>query len=119
MSTIQSLMALFIFSGVLLTVLSIPLILRKIKPNPFYGFRTPFTLSNETYWYEVNAYGGKWLFGAGIVIAIAAVILAAIPNVSLDFYAIACTLVMGIAMLVGLIMSVMYMRQLRKQTQST
>ncbi len=37
---------------------SIPMILRKIPPNYFYGVRTRKTLSDPKIWYEANYLGG-------------------------------------------------------------
>jgi uncharacterized membrane protein len=39
-------------------LISLPLIFRKVPPNPVYGYRTRITLSDEALWYEVNAYFG-------------------------------------------------------------
>jgi uncharacterized membrane protein len=110
----QTLEMLYIGGGILLAALSIPLIMRKIKPNPIYGFRTPTTLSNETYWYEVNSYAGKWLLGAGIMIAISAIVLAMLP-LSLDTYAILCAVIILGAITIAIVMGVIYMRKLQKQ----
>jgi hypothetical protein len=41
-----------------LAVISIPLALRWIRPNSFYGFRTPATLSDPDIWYPANAFAG-------------------------------------------------------------
>jgi hypothetical protein len=46
---------------------SIPLILRKVPPNRFYGFRTPATLSSPEIWYPVNAFSGWALLVASTV----------------------------------------------------
>ena len=51
-------MLFFVATGLLLAGLSIPLIRRRVKPNRFYGFRTPQTLSDERIWYDANAYAG-------------------------------------------------------------
>lgn len=52
----------------LLTVgLSVPLILRKVPPNPFYGLRTKATFSSDRVWYAANRIAGIWLAIAGIV----------------------------------------------------
>ena len=56
----------------LLIVLAVPLIVRKVPPNPVYGFRTSKTLSNAGIWYEANA-GAGWdmaLAGAAMLILI-------------------------------------------------
>lgn len=62
-------------TGLMLSTLSIPMILRKVKPNPFYGFRVPKTLNNPDIWYEINAYSGRRLFVTGLVAALAAACL--------------------------------------------
>ncbi|MBN1798775.1 MAG: SdpI family protein, partial [Spirochaetales bacterium] len=40
--------------GLLIGGLAIPLILEKIKPNMWYGFKTKKTLSDEKIWYPAN-----------------------------------------------------------------
>lgn len=47
--------------AVLTVALSIPLVMRKIKMNRFYGVRIPKSFSSDTNWYEINAYGGRQL----------------------------------------------------------
>ena len=46
-------------SGPLLVLLAIPLWLRRIPPNRFYGVRTRATLADEALWYDVNARSGR------------------------------------------------------------
>ena len=46
---------------VLIVVLSIPLVMRKVKMNRFYGVRIPKSFSSEANWYAINAYGGRQL----------------------------------------------------------
>jgi uncharacterized membrane protein len=43
---------------VLTIALSIPMVLGKIPPNRFYGFRTRKTLSNPEVWYRANRLAG-------------------------------------------------------------
>lgn len=47
--------------------LSVPLILRKVPPNPFYGLRTRRTFSSRRIWYAANRIAGIWLTIAGTV----------------------------------------------------
>jgi len=47
-------MVMYFTSGILLAAISIPLILRKIKPNGLYGFRVKQTLEDPALWYAVN-----------------------------------------------------------------
>lgn len=64
-----------VFSGVGLVMFaaSLPLWLRLVPTNPFYGVRLPGTMKSSKRWYDVNAHAGKQLFfwslaiiGAGI-----------------------------------------------------
>ena len=47
--------------------LGIPLILRLVPPNRFYGFRTTTTYSSADAWYQINFATGLALVAAGIV----------------------------------------------------
>ena len=55
--------------GVLIAA-TVPLALRLVPPNGWYGFRLPGALIDVQSWYEVNALGGK-LFIAALVICAA------------------------------------------------
>lgn len=61
--------------NVIFSLVSIPLILRKVPRNPVYGYRTRTTLSNDEIWYEANAYFGLRFLIAGIMSACIAVAL--------------------------------------------
>ena len=61
--------------GLLIMGISIPLILQKIPPNPWYGWKTRKSLSNKELWYEMNRYSGKDLFIAGLVVSAGALVL--------------------------------------------
>lgn len=63
-------------SCVLITIISIPLILRVVPPNGVYGFRNAETLSNRAIWYQANAFMGWALV---ISSAISAAILVSLP----------------------------------------
>lgn len=56
---------LFLGESLLLMALSVPLILKRVKPNPFYGLRTPKSLANPDIWYHANQLSGRALFAAG------------------------------------------------------
>jgi len=66
------LLIIFIVSAVITIGLGLPLKKRKIKPNWFYGFRTPATLKDETLWYDVNEKTGTDLVVIGNVLAVLA-----------------------------------------------
>ena len=56
---------------VITILISIPLVLRIVPPNLFYGFRTRKTLSNTELWYEANYRGGVNLIIASVIALIA------------------------------------------------
>lgn len=64
-----------ILTGILFIGLGVPLALRKVSPNHWYGLRIPATLSNEKVWYEANEHCGKHFILIGIGIIIVAIIL--------------------------------------------
>src|SRR5688572_13495560 len=53
--------------GILLIVLSLPLMWRWIPPNHVYGLRSPATLRDRSVWYDANALSGRHLFALGVV----------------------------------------------------
>ncbi len=91
----------YIFASVLLMVISIPLMQRRIKPNVWYGFRTPKTLRNSELWYDVNAYSGRGLFISGLVTIAAAIVLYPL-KLSIDAYATLCAILMSIPLVVSI-----------------
>ncbi len=54
--------------GALLTLISVPLVLRKVPMNHFYGVRIPKAFASDSNWYAINAYGGKLLLGYGLAV---------------------------------------------------
>ena len=66
--------------GILMVVLAIPMILQKVRPNLWYGFRTRKTLSDERVWYPANRYAGKALLAAGGVTTVGAAALSWVAN---------------------------------------
>jgi hypothetical protein len=71
----------FAFSGLLLAILSLPLIMGKIPPNGLYGFRVKKTMENPDIWFKVNTYSGKWLLVVGIMTILAAVGVSTFPGI--------------------------------------
>jgi len=74
-----------IIIGTLFVLLAIPLILNRIKPNIWYGFRTKKTMSNSRIWYKANKFMGWCLLYAGIFIIVGSIILNSI-NLSSELY---------------------------------
>lgn len=53
--------------GPILILVSIPLVLRWVPPNRFFGLRVPSTLKNESVWYDANALSGRHLIVLGLL----------------------------------------------------
>lgn len=54
--------------GALLAVSGIPLALRKVPMNRWYGVRLPESYASEERWYDINAYGGRLFVIYGIAV---------------------------------------------------
>ncbi len=48
-------------------VVAFPLVMQKVPPNWWYGFRTRKTLADPDVWYRANYLGGVGLLYAGVV----------------------------------------------------
>jgi hypothetical protein len=56
--------------ALLIALLSIPLILRRVPMNSFYGIRFPESFKSEKNWFAINEYGGKALLLSTLPIVI-------------------------------------------------
>src|SRR5271168_3212688 len=99
-----------VFSGLLLAAISIPLVLQKIGPNPWYGFRVKKTLDDPAVWYPVNAYAGKRLLVVGIGSSLSAVLLFFVPRLDVTTYALTFAGIILVGLFVTLIQSMFYLR---------
>src|ERR1700677_4956929 len=112
-----ALLLLYTLSGLLLAAISIPLILKKIGPNPWYGFRVRKTLDNPAVWYPVNAYAAKRLLVVGLVSSFSAVLLFFVAGIDLKTYALACGGITLGGILVTLIQSIVYLRSFATRSE--
>jgi uncharacterized membrane protein len=88
---------------IVIIIISIPLILRMIPRNGFYGFRVPKTLASDTVWYPANQASGIALLLAGCIWLAAA--LGAVPS--------SYVTLVGISAIGGaLVVSFLYLRTL-------
>jgi hypothetical protein len=110
-----TLLILYLASGVLLMLLSLPLLWGRIPPNGLYGFRVRATLDNPSIWYAANKYAAKRLLWSGAVFVVAAVVLYFIPGIGVDVYSLACLFLFAVPFVIGLIQSVRYVRALARQ----
>lgn len=115
---VQTLLYLYVGSGLVLTLISLPLMFGKIKPNALYGFRVPATLDNPDLWYPVNRYAAKRLLIAGLLMIIAAVGLYFWPGITPDIYAWAFLGIFVVTFSIVIIQCVRYLRKL-ESSQTT
>jgi hypothetical protein len=106
------LMATFVVMGLLLAGISLPLIQKRIPPNPWYGFRVRKTLSSPEIWYPANVYMAKYLLGWGITIAIVSFLFYFIPGIGLDTYVALCTFVALGGMVIVMVKGFRYLKTL-------
>jgi hypothetical protein len=104
----------YLASSIVVMGLSVPLLLGKIGPNGWYGFRTSATLNDPQLWYAVNHYAAKRLLFAGVVMLIASLVLYILPGITVDGYALACLAVFMLTFLPGLGQSFLYLRHLSR-----
>jgi hypothetical protein len=104
----------YLLVGLLLAVLSLPLVFRMIPPNRWYGFRVRRTLENEEVWYAVNEYSGGWLFSVGVLVAVATVALYFLPGLTDDLYAMTMTGILIVGNAVALVQSFRFLWRLGK-----
>jgi hypothetical protein len=97
-------------TGTLLALISLPLILRLVGPNAWYGFRVKATLDNADLWYDANAYAGWRLLVAGVCTVVSAIGLYYVPHLRLDQYSLGCLAISGTALVVALVQSTAYIR---------
>lgn len=55
--------------GTAIALLSLPLLLRRIPPNRYYGIRLAAAFRSERHWYEINTFGARRFILFGIVVA--------------------------------------------------
>jgi len=56
--------------GLAVIGVSIPLVLKKIPRNYYYGIRLRKAFKSDQNWYAINAYGSKWMIGCGAILAV-------------------------------------------------
>lgn len=99
-------------TGLILALVSLPMMANKIKPNRLYGFRTRRTLENPEVWYKANEFAGKQLFVAGIFTSLVAIGFAFIPGLDLTAYSIASMAAIVAALIIAIIRSMSYLKSL-------
>ncbi|MBN2046485.1 MAG: SdpI family protein [Anaerolineaceae bacterium] len=103
----------FVIFDLILIGLAIPLMMKKIKPNYFYGFRVRKTLQNEDIWYEVNQYAARYLLATGLISLPISIGLYFIPNINVDDYAWLCLAAFVLPFTISLIQSLRLLNSIK------
>ena len=100
-----------IFVGVLLIIISIPLVQKSISMNKIYGIRFKKSFESEENWYKINAYGGKQLIIWSVPLIIFGIVTFFLPlkGSELGIISVACA---PLIVLVPAVTSYMYSRKL-------
>lgn len=93
----------FLVASVLMCLIAVPMALRKVRRNPWYGFRTPATLRKPELWYAVNATAGRGMFLTGLISLAGTLILGAMIA-DVDLYA----LLMAALLVGGMMLTLVY-----------
>ena len=96
----------------LMVVLAVPLIVRKVRRNVVYGFRTCATLADDYVWYETNAFFGRGLLVSSLVSAGAVLVLSGVNGVSQSFFFAATIAAMVLPPLVATVLTLRFSRSL-------
>jgi hypothetical protein len=105
----------YFVTGLLFVGVSQPMVKRRVKPNPWYGFRTPKTLSSEEIWYSANAYCGRALTVAGCFICLASIALVPLvylPHLGPNTYAYGCLIALFGSLTWVVVVSFRYLQKL-------
>jgi SdpI/YfhL protein family len=109
----QTLLFVYVSGGILLALISLPLIAGKVKPNPWYGFRVPTTLKNPEIWYAVNKHFAQRQLAIALMEIIAAIGVYFWPNISVDAYAFSVLGVFVVVSAIAFTQSWKYMKTLK------
>jgi uncharacterized membrane protein len=105
----------FVFIGVVFIFLGIPLLLNKVKPNWFYGFRTPTTVKNKDVWYKVNKQVGRDFIIAGIIVIIGSIFMLIFqPILTLIQLIIIFLLLVHLSLIIIITRGIFLLRKLKK-----
>lgn len=89
---------------------AIPLVMQKVPPNWWYGFRTRKTLSDPNLWYRANYLGGMGLLYAGVIALLINLMMSMFMNSM--FTALLQSAVIVISMTLALVIWAVQMRDL-------
>lgn len=65
--------------GILLMLISIPLVKKKVPMNRLYGFRISKAFESQENWYKINRYGGRQLIQWSLLLLIIGILYFIFP----------------------------------------
>ncbi len=93
--------------------LSLPLVLEKVPPNPYYGYRVAKTMSDPEIWYKVNKFSGTLLLvGSVFSVMLAGILWWRRQSLSLGKVIIAVLLGIVMPAAIMVIVPLIYLRHL-------
>ena len=105
----------FVIIGVAFILLGIPLLLKKVKPNWFYGFRTPTSVKNKDLWYKVNKQVGREFIIAGIIVILGSIFMLIFqPLLTIIQIIIISLILVHLSMIIIIYRGVFLLRKLKK-----
>jgi hypothetical protein len=101
---------LFLAVGGVIALVSVPLILGRIGPNPWYGFRVKKTRDDPAAWFAANRYAAsRMLAGSGLFMAVAVGAYALLPRLGVTGYALTCLAALVVPMAVTIVQTLRYL----------
>lgn len=102
----------YVVFGLMLVLAALPFVACKVKPNLFYGYRTPRTLADESLWYDANCYAARWFAAVGVLVIITALGIGTLDLLSERTYAHTISLLMLLGLAFASLMSVRHLRKM-------
>ena len=91
---------------------AVPFIACKVKPNPFYGYRTARTLNDESLWYDANCYAARWFAAVGVMVVITALGIGTMSALSERAFAEMISMLMLVGLGLASLMSVRHYKKI-------
>lgn len=104
----------FLLMSLIMALISIPLIMRKVEPNLFYGFRIRKTLENRELWFDVNEFFAWHLLIISGMEAFASIGLYILPGINPELYALSVMVVFIVAFTMAMSQTMRYMNSFEK-----
>lgn len=62
-------------AGLVVILGALPMALGRLRPNHWYGYRTPASLASKDVWDQTNRTAGRWLLAVGALVIVATLTL--------------------------------------------